>query len=64
MKHLAKYLHDVTLRVTEIWCDSTQDVREATEHFDDVTCSDCLLKAIEFGDEARARLRTLMAPPA
>lgn len=53
--HLAKHMHDVTVRVTEIWCPAEDWTRNATERIGEATCLECLRAATQYGDEARRR---------
>ncbi len=58
MRHLAKYVHDVTLDVTETWC-SEWDHGKETRHIDRCDCAPCLQAAIDYGKECAERLKKL-----
>ncbi len=58
MRHLAKYMHDVTTECTEVWCEKGS-TRDASEDADVVDCKPCLTAAVQFGNEAAGRLRAL-----
>ncbi len=60
--HLAKYMHDVTCQVTEIWCDASRWMdSDATEDIGRASCLDCLEAASNYGDEANSRRMELRA---
>ncbi len=61
MKHLAKYMHDVTCQVTEIWCDAERWSRDVAEDIESSTCIKCLRAAAEYGKEAHDRKVDLQA---
>lgn len=57
--HLAKYLHDVTTRVTEVWCEGGFVPEEVTETIVYATCPKCLGCLRDDGKLAEQRLAEL-----
>lgn len=57
MRHLAKGMHDVVNRPTEIWCGG--DDRDWTEDPEQCDCIDCLEAATAYGARAARQKRML-----
>lgn len=54
-KHLVRERHDVTNRVTSIWCSAMSYSHDAVDDASDCDCKSCLSEAADFGRKAAAR---------
>ena len=53
---LEKYVHDVTLDPTEVWCESRFERGEVTDTIAHATCLKCLANLRDDGERAAQRI--------